>query len=76
MVEGALVGGLSEKCILQYEDSKRAGKELEAKLNEGDIILVRGSQGVRTEKTVEEIMAHPERKQELLARQDSAWLRR
>ena len=76
MVEGALVGGLSEKCILQYEDSKRAGKELEAKLNEGDIILVKGSQGVRTEKTVEEIMAHPERKQELLARQDSAWLRR
>ncbi|MCH7598056.1 UDP-N-acetylmuramoyl-tripeptide--D-alanyl-D-alanine ligase [Patescibacteria group bacterium] len=76
MAEGALVGGLSEKNILQYENAQRAGKELEVKLSEGDIILMKGSQGVRVEKTVEEIMAHPEQKRELLVRQDRAWLRR
>ncbi len=71
--EGALEHGLSEKNIFQYEDSSAAGKELQQLIKPGDVILVKGSQGVRAERVVEEIMAEPERAGELLVRQDAAW---
>jgi UDP-N-acetylmuramoyl-tripeptide--D-alanyl-D-alanine ligase len=74
--EGALEHGLSEKQIFQYEDSAAAGKELQQLIKPGDVILVKGSQGVRAERVVEEIMAEPERAGELLVRQDAAWKRR
>lgn len=74
--EGALEHGLSEKNILQYEDSITAGKELQQLLKPGDVILVKGSQGVRAERVVEEIMAEPERAYELLCRQDPSWRQR
>jgi UDP-N-acetylmuramoyl-tripeptide--D-alanyl-D-alanine ligase len=74
--EGALNGGMSEKVIYQYEDSRGAGKFVENLLKPGDIILVKGSQGVRMEKAVEEIMAEPEKKRNLLVRQDEEWARR
>lgn len=76
MAEGALAGGLSEKKIFQFEDSQIAGKELELVLKKGDVVLVKGSQGVRMEKTVEEILENPEKKEELLVRQDKEWLER
>jgi UDP-N-acetylmuramoyl-tripeptide--D-alanyl-D-alanine ligase len=74
--EGALENGLSEKHIFQYEDSVTAGRELQQMLKPGDVILVKGSQGVRAERVVEEIMAEPERAGELLCRQDSSWRHR
>ncbi len=76
MAEGALNGGMSEKVIYQYEDSREAGKFLESIIKEGDIILVKGSQGVRMERVVEEIMAEPALKKDLLVRQDEEWLKR
>ncbi len=76
IAEGALSGGMSEKVIYQYEDSREAGKFLENLLKPGDLILVKGSQGVRMEKAVEEIMAEPEKKKILLVRQDEEWARR
>lgn len=42
-------------------------------IKEGDVILVKGSQGMRMEKIVEEIMRQPEKKKELLVRQDETW---
>lgn len=74
--EGALEHGLSEKNIYQYEDALTAGKELQQIIKPGDVILVKGSQGVRAERVVEEIMAEPDRAGELLVRQDTAWKRR
>ncbi len=76
IAEGALNGGMSEKKIYQYEDSREAGKFLETILKAGDLILVKGSQGVRMEKAVEEIMADPERRAEFLVRQDEEWMKR
>lgn len=69
----ALAHGLSETVIFQYEDSARAGRELQAYLEPGDVVLVKGSQGVRAERVVEEVMQEPERAPELLVRQDTAW---
>jgi UDP-N-acetylmuramoyl-tripeptide--D-alanyl-D-alanine ligase len=74
IAEGALVSGMSEKVITQYDDARTAGKELELALLEGDIVLVKGSQALRMERAVEEIMAHPEKKEELLVRQDPEWV--
>ncbi|MEK7509651.1 MAG: UDP-N-acetylmuramoyl-tripeptide--D-alanyl-D-alanine ligase [Patescibacteria group bacterium] len=73
--QAALDMGLHESKIRQYEqgESERAGKELEPELREGVVVLVKGSQGMRMEKTVYEIMAEPLRAPELLVRYDEDW---
>ncbi|MDO8572942.1 MAG: UDP-N-acetylmuramoyl-tripeptide--D-alanyl-D-alanine ligase [bacterium] len=71
--EGAEIGGLSEKNIFQFDDTKEAGKFLELFIKDSDVILVKGSQSMRMERIVEEIMAHPEEKGELLVRQEEEW---
>jgi len=76
MVEGALLSGLGEKNVIEFEDAQKAGKHLEQELAEGDIILVKGSQSMRMERVVEEIMAHPEQKEKLLVRQEREWMDR
>ncbi len=76
IAEGALGAGMPEEHILQYEDSERAGRELQNLLQAGDVVLVKGSQGIRTERIVEEIMAHPEQASKLLVRQDVEWSKR
>ncbi len=76
IAEGALEAGLSEKNIFQYDDVARAGRELQAFLEPGDIVLVKASQGIRAERIVEEIMAHPDAAEELLVRQDENWKRK
>ncbi len=73
IAEGALESGMHESKIRQYEDARLAGKELEELLGEDDIVLVKGSQSIRAERAVEEIMMHPEQAGELLVRQDSMW---
>jgi UDP-N-acetylmuramoyl-tripeptide--D-alanyl-D-alanine ligase len=76
IAEAALNFGMLEENILQYEDSERAGRELQNMLQAGDVVLVKASQGIRAEKIVEEIMAHPELAGELLVRQDTEWSKR
>lgn len=65
---------LDESDVLQFEDSREAGKYLEGVIREGDIILVKGSQRQRMERIIEELMRHPDQKEKLLVRQESAWL--
>ena len=76
IAEGALLGGMSEKNILQFEGSEKTGKYLQNFIQVNDVILVKGSQSIRTERVIEEIMAHPEKKSELLVRQEEEWLKR
>ena len=73
IVEGALNGGMSEKNIIEFDDSRSAGKYLETILGKGDVVLIKGSQGIRMERAVEEIMAEPERAAGLLVRQEEEW---
>ena len=76
MAQGALIAGMPESDILQYENSREAGKDLESKISERDVILVKGSQSIRMERVVEEIMAEPDKKNELLVRQEEEWQKR
>jgi UDP-N-acetylmuramoyl-tripeptide--D-alanyl-D-alanine ligase len=62
------------QSAVQFDSPKDAGLFLQGITKEGDLVLVKGSQGVRMEKIVEEIMAHPNEKSKLLVRQDKKWL--
>ena len=73
IAEGALRAGFDEANITQYDDALEAARELERMLVEGDYVLIKGSQGMRMERVVEEIMAEPDRAEELLVRQDAFW---
>lgn len=73
IAEGALQAGFSNEKIFQFEDSGKAGKQIEIMVQKGDVVLIKGSQAVRMEKATEEIMAEPMKKDELLVRQEPQW---
>ncbi len=68
--------GMAEEAIKHFENSTEAGQALDKIIGAGDIVLVKGSQGIRMEKAVLEIMAEPLKAGELLCRQEEEWLRR
>jgi UDP-N-acetylmuramoyl-tripeptide--D-alanyl-D-alanine ligase len=72
--DAALDAGMDENNLLQFETSAEAGKFLESVIRAGDILLVKGSQSIRVERIVKEIMRHPEDAEKLLVRQDKQWL--
>lgn len=54
LVDGAKVNGL-EKAVFA-ENSDAAGELLANEIEEGDVVLVKGSRGVRTEKVIEKLL--------------------
>jgi len=65
--------GMSKEKVFHFASAEEAGRLLRDLMEEGDVILVKGSQGIRMEKVVKEIMAQPEKAAELLVRQDKSW---
>ncbi len=65
--------GANTDKVFWFDNPMEAGKFVQEIMNPGDAVLVKGSQGIRMEKIVEEIMADPEKKEELLVRQDETW---
>ncbi len=74
--DGALDAGFAQKELYIFESSITAGKFLEAMIEEGDVILIKGSQGVRMERTVKMIMKNPKDAPKLLCRQEKEWQKR
>ncbi len=74
--EEARAQGFDPKNIFEFSTSEEAAKPLQEIMQEGDLILIKGSQAMRMEKIVEEIMLHPENKEKLLVRQEKEWSRR
>lgn len=72
-IRGAEKAGMAKEKCFQFVNAQEAGKFLQERLSPGDLVLVKGSQGMRMEKVVKEIMAEPQRASELLVRQDSGW---
>ncbi len=73
IAEGALLAGMSETKIFQYENSAEAGRELQNFIRPGDIILIKASQSIRMEFVVKEVMKEPQKAKEFLVRQEKEW---
>lgn len=71
--EGARKSGFDTAKIFEFDNSTDAGEAVKQVAKEGDLILVKGSQSARMEKSVEKIMAHPENKKNILVRQEEEW---
>jgi UDP-N-acetylmuramoyl-tripeptide--D-alanyl-D-alanine ligase len=71
--EGALLSGMTENNIFQFENALEAGSFIQNIIKEGDVILVKASQTMRLERVVKEIMAEPDKASELLVRQEKEW---
>lgn len=70
---GANEAGMKSDNIFHFSNSDEAGLFVQERIKEGDLIFVKGSQGMRMEKVVKEIMAEPLRAEELLVRQGNEW---
>ena len=57
LVEGAREAGMGEEAARYFESSEEAAREAVRLVRPGDLVLVKGSRGVRTEKVVEALKA-------------------
>lgn len=70
---GAREAGMNDKQIFETEDAGSAAKEVQQFLRSGDVVYIKGSQGMRMENTVKALMAQPEQARDILVRQDLEW---
>ncbi|MEI8337892.1 MAG: UDP-N-acetylmuramoyl-tripeptide--D-alanyl-D-alanine ligase [bacterium] len=76
IANAAQVAGVSKENVYFIEDAKQAGETASRLIGKHDIVYVKGSQGMRMERTVEQIMEEKDKKSELLVRQEKDWLER
>lgn len=72
--EGAEEAGMDPKKIFEFVTSSEAGEYVESLVKKGDLVLVKGSQGMRMERVVEKLLKDKKNKKKLLVRQDKEWL--
>ncbi len=73
---GALEAGMNEANIFEFLNSYEASDFIKTFVKKGDLVLVKGSQGMRMERVVEAILLDKENKDKLLVRQENEWLRK
>ncbi len=71
--EGAKEQGMSKENIFHFSDNQEAGKFIQRRLEPGDLVFIKGSQGARMEKVAKELMADPVNAENLLVRQEKEW---
>jgi UDP-N-acetylmuramoyl-tripeptide--D-alanyl-D-alanine ligase len=79
LAQAAIEEGPAEECVHIYETdtAQEVGQEVVSKLQQGDIVLVKSSQGtLRLEKAVKELLADESQAPDVLVRQEKEWQRR
>lgn len=71
---GAREHKMPEENMQHFNNHKEIVEFLSERLEAGDLVLVKGSQGMRMEKVVKGLMAEPETASELLVRQGQDWV--
>lgn len=72
--DAAKKNGMNEDHVIHMDNAVAAGRFLQDRIKPGDVILIKGSQNtIRLERAVKELMAEPERAEELLCRQGKEW---
>ncbi|HEY4494307.1 MAG TPA: UDP-N-acetylmuramoyl-tripeptide--D-alanyl-D-alanine ligase [Candidatus Paceibacterota bacterium] len=71
--EGAIEEGMNKENIFEFINSNEAGKFMKNFVKRNDLILIKGSQGMRMERAVEAILSDQKNKEKLLVRQDEEW---
>lgn len=68
--------GFPEAQTHWFKDSVEARDHVRSHLRSGDVVLIKGSQGIRMEKVVAGLMARPDEAKTSLVRQDEEWAKR
>lgn len=76
IANSAIENGFDNKNIYSFLNYDEVISNISGIIKSGDLILVKGSQGVRLEKVVEFLMLEKELKSKLLCRQDKEWKNR
>ena len=71
---GAMDAGMNDENIFDFANSYDAGNFLKGFVKESDLVFIKGSQGMRMERTVEAVLLDQENKDKLLVRQDPEWV--
>jgi len=72
LIKGAVENGMD--AVFGFNTSEEAIAKAQEVIDENDIILIKGSQGVRMEKIVKSVMLESDKSKDLLIRQSDAWL--
>jgi UDP-N-acetylmuramoyl-tripeptide--D-alanyl-D-alanine ligase len=74
LAASAKQAGLKSEDVYSFDTADQAKLAVQSLIEEGDLVLIKGSQGMRMEKIVLEVMAEPQKAPELLVRQYGKWL--
>lgn len=75
IADAASAAGKGDRDALYFNDSKEAAEALRSIVRPGDVVLVKGSQGVRMERIMEALVKD-QADRLLLVRQENEWLKR
>lgn len=74
-VEGAREARMGVKRVFEADTADTASDILKELVVPGDVVFIKGSQGMRMENTVKALMLYPEDASKLLVRQEKEWRR-
>ena len=74
--EEAIKAGMSAVAVNSFDTSMEAGEFLKLTIQPSDIVLIKGSQSIRTERVVKILMRDPDQAEKWLVRQEVEWLER
>jgi UDP-N-acetylmuramoyl-tripeptide--D-alanyl-D-alanine ligase len=64
--KAALAAGLPREKVFHFADTEKAGLFVQERMRQGDVLLIKGSRGMRMEEVTRELMAEPQLADKLL----------